>query len=47
MALFKEPNSELESRTVIFGNYELYAVRSGGSIFVELSPIPESEGGKQ
>ena len=47
MALFKEPNSELESRTVIFGNYELYAVRSGAAVFVQLFSVPvESDGRK-
>lgn len=47
LQVFNESTTVIESYTAIVGNDELYAVRSGGSIFVELSPIPETEGGKQ
>ena len=47
LQVFNESTASVESYTAIAGNDELYAVRSGGYIFVELFPIPESEGGKQ
>lgn len=38
--LLEQNTSEVESCTVMIGNYELYAVRSGGAIFVQLFPVP-------
>ena len=33
---FKETDADLESRTVLIGSYELYAVRSEGAVFVQM-----------
>ena len=33
---FKDTDADLESRTVLIGSYELYAVRSEGAIFVQM-----------
>ena len=38
--VFADDASDVEAQTVLIGNYELYAVRSGGNIFVQLFTIP-------
>lgn len=40
MNLFAGKNNAVEACTVIIGNYELYAVYSGGAAFVQLFTIP-------
>lgn len=38
--LFRQNTTEVESYTVMIGGYELYAVRSGGAVFVQLFEAP-------
>ena len=38
--VFTADASDVEAQTVLIGNYELYAVRSGGDIFVQLFTVP-------
>ena len=44
MELFTKNDTSVESCTVIIGNYELYAVRSGGAVFVQLFTVPSNQG---
>ena len=39
MELFKDNASDVEARTVLIGSYELYAVRSEGSVFIQLLSV--------
>ena len=38
--LFKDTDSDVESRMVLIGSYELYAVRSEGAVFVQMLRVP-------
>lgn len=38
--LFKDNDSDVEARTVLIGSYELYAVRSEGTVFIQLLSVP-------
>ena len=38
--VFTADASDVEARTVLVGNYELYAVRSEGAVFVQLLSVP-------
>lgn len=40
MELFAKNNASVESCTVMIGNYELYAVYSGGAVFVQMFAAP-------
>ena len=47
MTLFKDRTSEVESRTATIGRYELYAVRSGAAVFVQLFSVPTELDGRK
>ena len=38
--LFNDDDSDVEARTVLIGSYELYVVRSGGAVFVQMFTSP-------
>ena len=38
--LFNDNAADVEARTVLIGSYELYAVRSGGAVFVQMFTAP-------
>ena len=38
--LFNDDDADVEARTVLIGSYELYAVRSGGAVFVQMFTAP-------
>ncbi len=38
--LFNDDDADVEARTVLIGSYELYAVRSGGAVFVQMLTAP-------
>lgn len=47
MELFAEKDNAVEACTVMIGNYELYAVYSGGAAFVQLFTAPASIEGRR
>ena len=40
MELFKDNASDVTALTVLIGSYELYAVRSESTVFVQLLNVP-------